>query len=67
MCVMQLSFDFQARSTKEPSNFHDFLVAAKLYAIEIVTAVVTFLLIVDFALKEILPIIKSIGTLLRAP
>jgi hypothetical protein len=57
---MQLSFDFQAPGNEKPFNLHEFLVCAKLYAIEIVGAVIAFLLIVDFALKEIHPIITSI-------
>jgi hypothetical protein len=60
--VSQLSFDF---NPPHKETFHVVLIYLKLYAVETLGAVVFFLLLTDFAIKEIHPIIISIWSSLK--
>jgi hypothetical protein len=48
-------------------RYHEFLLQLKLYAFETISTIVVLVLLADFAIKEIHPIIRSIWNLLRAP
>jgi len=52
---------------KLPSRYSHFLLQLKLYAFETISTIIVLVLLADFAIKEIHPIIKAIWMLLHAP
>jgi len=61
--VSQAAFDFRPNSRK-PFSLRKFLRRLKNHAFEIIPLVITLLLLIEFSIKEMTPIIHSILRLL---
>lgn len=61
--MSQLAFSFR-RTPKKPFSFRKFLRKVKAYGFEIIPLIITVLLLIEFSIKEITPIIHSILHLL---
>ncbi|HEV2396827.1 MAG TPA: hypothetical protein VGS27_07800 [Candidatus Sulfotelmatobacter sp.] len=62
--VEHLTFRFAPPRRRKPFDLHRFLLRVKLYTFEAISTVVVLVLLADFAVREIYPIIRSIGKLL---
>jgi hypothetical protein len=65
--VSQAAFDFRPPHRKKPFDLHRFLLLATLYAFEVVSTIIVLLLLVQFAIVEIQPLINSIWHTLHLP
>jgi hypothetical protein len=53
--------------SETPSRYSQFLLQLKLYAFETISTAIVLVLLVDFAIKEIHPIVAAIWKMLHAP